>query len=823
MKSKKSPNLPSSQDQSILLWFIISTVILLIFFAAYHTALFNGYSAQYDKTIFVALLITSFIFILLVVCFFFNWELQDNRDLLSMYIWLVPLTFWISSLFAASSELAQNMTIIHVMYSVLFMAGAHVSRNGFKASLMQIAITMLGYSVVLYGLACAFGNMYSRDAVMFTDQGYRLTSVFQYANAYAAFLNAILLCCLYYITHSKKWYIVFINSLMLVPILVSFWLTLSRGGIVALPFIFLAILPVLSLVRQLSLSVYAIIGTAASFLITGYVTDKSTKLVTEVLKKTSSNLKSADTYSWFHRESLSGWAVVLGVSCITAGIIVGLQKYVTPKLERKLESFSSRKFSRVIIPLGLILVAVLGALLIIETPVKSILPQALQTRLENINFQQHSVLERGTFYKDSLKVFKEHPILGSGGGGWAALYERFQNNPYVSRQAHNFFLQYLIEVGVIGLAVFIGLLTTVYALFIRKAFTRGNDGLPSHLIFYFVSTSILIHSILDFEMSYVFLGALVFLCLGGMASVLDNKPSWMGKLSFVNKKKYIYPSLLSIIAIFFFYITVINLTANNSYEKAIAYAVGGKPLNEVLKPLDKAISSTSRSEYYALKSNFLLQVYSQNKQDDYWNQAKNVLEEARKKEPNNRLLLERQYSLYIAKQDLKSAISVIREGLENYPWELSFYERAASLYNTQWNQAKQQKNAKAMEEAWDDILNNSQAVQKGIEHIATLPAGQMQGRAFYQSSIIHYSLGQVYMLNGQYDKALAELQPASAEANTKLAGALQQGEDEQYRIIIRYYLALTQKLGNIDQALYGSFTTKYPQEKQQIEVVIASL
>lgn len=61
------------------------------------------------------------------------------------------------------------------------------------------------------------------------------------------------------------------------------------------------------------------------------------------------------------------------------------------------------------------------------------------TRLENINFQQHSVLERITFYKDAMKVVKDYPIIGTGGGGWSSLYEQYQNNPYISRQVHNFF------------------------------------------------------------------------------------------------------------------------------------------------------------------------------------------------------------------------------------------------------------------------------------------------------------------------------------------------------------------------------------------------
>ncbi|MFD1904284.1 O-antigen ligase family protein [Paenibacillus rhizoplanae] len=79
------------------------------------------------------------------------------------------------------------------------------------------------------------------------------------------------------------------------------------------------------------------------------------------------------------------------------------------------------------------------AFLFIGTSARNVLPANIGTRLENINFRQHSVLERFTFYKDAMKVVKDYPVLGTGGGGWASLYEHYQNNPYLSRQVHNFF------------------------------------------------------------------------------------------------------------------------------------------------------------------------------------------------------------------------------------------------------------------------------------------------------------------------------------------------------------------------------------------------
>ncbi|WP_181593007.1 O-antigen ligase family protein [Paenibacillus sp. YN15] len=825
----KNKNAADSNQIPIFSIGILLMISILLYYSAFHTALFNGYSINFDKPINTATMLSSITLIMLAIYFFFKWKLEDNRDLISVYVWLIPLTFWISSIAAASPDLAKGMTHIHMMYITLFIAGAYLSRRELGAEVLQVSITVVGYLVTFYGLACAFGNMYSQDAVMF-DQGLRLTSVFQYANAYAAFLMATLLCSLYYTTHSRKWYVIFVNGFMIVPILLSFWLTLSRGGIVVMPFIFLAILPLMTMSKQLMLTLYTMIGVVASFPITGYVTNKSTQIVNQLLTTVSPDRKSAETLSWFNGDSLSGWAAVLGVSLIAGGLIWLLQTFVFIKLDQRLTTYSSRKRSRLLLPAVLVIGGALGAVLLLATPVKSLLPDNLETRLENINFQQHSVLERGTFYKDSIKLFKDYPIIGAGGGGWAVLYEKYQNNPYTSRQAHNFFLQYLNEVGILGLAVFVGLLVLVYFLFIRKSFSSEKGQTDKHLIFYMVTISILIHSILDFELSYVFLGSLVFLCLGGMTSILNSKPKWLNKYSALSSKRFIYPAAISILALVFFVFSAIKINANSSYEKAIAYAQQGRSFNEVMAQLDSAIKANPKPDYYALKYDFFMQVASQSKdqqqQQQFLDQAASTLIKARENEPNNRLLLERQYSLFMTQQDYASSIQLLQEALVKYPWELSFYERAASIYNTQWNQAKQANDKVKMDQAWAAIQEIYDKVQQGIDHIATLPKEQMSGRPFYHSSIIRYSVGQVNMINGEYEKAWLQLQPAGEEAYGLLESINPQADPasfEQNRMIVHWYLALAKKQGNLDQNRYNTFIGKYPDSKVQIDNIVSSL
>ena len=66
---------------------------------------------------------------------------------------------------------------------------------------------------------------------------------------------------------------------------------------------------------------------------------------------------------------------------------------------------------------------------------------------------------RGKIWRNGIKLFWEHPIIGSGGNTFTIL---SANN----REAHNVFLSQLVEVGIIGLALISALcLLTLYAVF----------------------------------------------------------------------------------------------------------------------------------------------------------------------------------------------------------------------------------------------------------------------------------------------------------------------------------------------------------------------
>jgi hypothetical protein len=114
--------------------------------------------------------------------------------------------------------------------------------------------------------------------VLIDSNGERLTSVFQYANTYAAFLIAVMLIALWKLTTAKKWSLILMHGMLVVPIMVSFFLTLSRGGLVALPMIGIVFLLLLPMHQQIRLILYGLIGGLSSLSILAFISSRGISL-----------------------------------------------------------------------------------------------------------------------------------------------------------------------------------------------------------------------------------------------------------------------------------------------------------------------------------------------------------------------------------------------------------------------------------------------------------------------------------------------------------------------------------------------------------------
>ncbi|WP_054974094.1 O-antigen ligase family protein [Paenibacillus sp. A3] len=805
--------LASDDKHSILFWLLAGITLLILIWAPFQRALFNGNNFDFERSIFSTFVWSAIMLLLISILAFYKWNLNRWSDFLSIMIWLIPITYFISSISPASKYSATNMVFITFVYASFYLVGFFLAKQDSGSSLLINGIMGSGYLVVWFGIMNWFGhketayaivkwfasdmaqyNIY-QHAIMADDNGVRLTSVFQYGNAYAAFLIAMLLGSLYLISISKKWTSTVFHGFMVIPILISFFLTLSRGALVILPVIFLVVIIFLKVKKQLTFILYTIVAS----IITMAILSPVTNVGVEQVKQYNGAL------------AMKGWTTLIIAALLFTGIAAVLQRFVVPRVEEKLNAISNKKVSYFIIPAGtVVLGAIVAFLLLGNTGFLNLFPENIKQRIENINFEQNSVLERGTFYKDALKLYSDYPVVGAGGGAWSALYEKYQNNPYVSRQAHNFFLQYLVEVGIIGFVIFIVILLSILWLFHRKFHNDSGENSSSRYVYYILAISLLIHSTLDFDLSFVYLGILLFLCLGAMIANNDFEIKGQWKNS-IQKAKWAYPALLVVLSIIFFFNGVQLLNANSNFENARMQASISKNFNDITGPLDKAMSQNPNHPDYALfKIDILLQVYNQTKDENYFNEANRILTEMLKKEPHNRTLIDRELTTLTLKGKNKESLERTNQEINNFPWDISLYEKSIVLSTDLGNTAQDKNDAQEMKMYHDQALSIYSKVEARIKELSLLPKGQLQGREFSVTPIMGMALGQIQYIRGHYDAAEAMLR----------IGVNESIDNQTTRLIIRWYLASLQKQGKADQALFDKLVAKDPNERQEIQNLV---
>lgn len=86
-----------------------------------------------------------------------------------------------------------------------------------------------------------------------------------------------------------------------------------------------------------------------------------------------------------------------------------------------------------------------------------LLPGFIANRLQGLWANQNAI-QRFAFFADGLKMFRLSPIIGLGLGAYGNGLNMVQSFYYFTYYAHNHYIQALVETGIIGLLLFLGLL-----------------------------------------------------------------------------------------------------------------------------------------------------------------------------------------------------------------------------------------------------------------------------------------------------------------------------------------------------------------------------
>jgi O-antigen ligase len=144
----------------------------------------------------------------------------------------------------------------------------------------------------------------------------------------------------------------------------------------------------------------------------------------------------------------------------------------------------------------------------------------LTHRLASIHSETHAEISGGTrltIDKDCLRMFLKKPILGWGLGTFATVYPGFRSfySTFFVNQAHNDYLQLLVETGIIGFGIAIWFLVQVF----RGAFSKLKDWTENSTGALTVAAllgcvGILVHSLFDFNLQIPANAALFYVLCG---------------------------------------------------------------------------------------------------------------------------------------------------------------------------------------------------------------------------------------------------------------------------------------------------------------------
>ena len=188
-----------------------------------------------------------------------------------------------------------------------------------------------------------------------------------------------------------------------------------------------------------------------------------------------------------------------------------------------------------------------------------LLPGFIANRLQGLRANQNAI-QRFVFFEDGLKLFARSPLIGLGMGAFENGVRGVQSFRYDTKYAHNHYIQALAETGLVGLALFLGLLAVSAVCLWRGRKRPLAPALAAALVF------MACHALVEFTFSiYCYLPmafgvfAAISLCCGDELPL----PAWIEKKAVKNGL------LLGICALLVLFAVLLgcNITAQNLVER----------------------------------------------------------------------------------------------------------------------------------------------------------------------------------------------------------------------------------------------------------------
>lgn len=327
--------------------------------------------------------------------------------------------------------------------------------------------------------------------------------------------------------------------------------------------------------------------------------------------------------------------------------------------------------------------------LVREVPLKyKYIPENIYSRFQNISLKEHSSQARIAFYKDAFKVIKDYPILGAGGGGWLTLYQMYQSYLYWTTQAHNYFLQMWIEVGIVGLGLFVAaILVLMYKLFKSYRATESESNKIFISVIFTAVIGILGHAFMDFDLSLVSLTNILWAFIGLLASstlIVSNKEVAPNKPKIKNlKSKYTYMNVGFSIFLILVIICSSSLILGDLYKEKGLTANESQNINEALEYFEKASKfDPFMPEYKMDLGAFYKAMYQGTGTSEYLVKAVESVDKGLNLASYNSRLNAIGSSFFMSIGQVDKALELVEKSIDTQPMRVENYVQKSDAYLT---------------------------------------------------------------------------------------------------------------------------------------------
>ena len=145
-----------------------------------------------------------------------------------------------------------------------------------------------------------------------------------------------------------------------------------------------------------------------------------------------------------------------------------------------------------------------------------IIPEEVVRVFTTFNFKNSSVWQRFDYWKDASKIIQDHWLFGAGGNTWRTLYGQEQEYLYYAKEAHCYILEVWMSFGIAGILSYIFIIAITIQNVINLLKYQKDDEYRNFLSIFVGISIITIHSLMDFDMSYLIIEMIFYMFIAIM-------------------------------------------------------------------------------------------------------------------------------------------------------------------------------------------------------------------------------------------------------------------------------------------------------------------